>query len=184
MKRVVRRKSFKISLHIQQTTLVFAGVLLFVIFIFVQHRMFYKNQAFVVKPVSIMTGSSFIQESFPRDSRWKDHNGWWGGYWWGSDAFTWKGREWGLGKSLYPWYWEYDRLALDLNLVELAKKNRWSNIENSLSGKISSLQKEMQETDNKATKRKLERTIDRVEYYLYNARQYQRAPIKFSRSSF
>jgi|GEM_PF-5014909 hypothetical protein len=196
MKRVVRKKNFKIASHLQS---VGAGVLLMVesvkkeidnkilkhvqplwivgfgVLLVAGFLLFKQSQhPMKIKPITIGGGkmSSYTD-------RWKDQKGWWGGYWWGSDTFFWKGREWGLGKSSYPWYWEHDKVARELNLAELARNGHWLQVESNILKKISDLEQEIQATDNKATKRKLERTIDRLEYYLFDAKNYQRTPIKY-----
>ncbi len=178
MKRVALLKRIsKFSPTAKQVRFAVGGVLLLIALILMQRATF-RQERLTVKPLSFMVGRSARQQCMS-DARWKNREGWWGGYWWGSDSFTWKGREWGLGKSAYPWYWEYDKLALELNLVELAKAGRWADVEHNLLEKISSLRQEIERTDNKAKKRKFERTIDRAECYLYDAKQYRRTPVRF-----
>jgi hypothetical protein len=169
MKRVVRKKALKLSPQAEQAFPVMGGVLLFMVLISVQPQ----KQQLHVKPIAMNVGQTSHLSSQPS---WQGHKGWWGGYWWGSKPFVWHGRDWGLGRSTYPWFWEYDNLARGLNLSQLAKQRKWSTIEKVINNKISELRQEIEITQNKATKRKLERTIERLEYYFYNARLYKNTP--------
>lgn len=166
MKRVVRKKALKLSPQAEQAVPVMGGVLLFMALISTQPQ----QKQMHVKPITMNVGQT---SHLPSQSSWQEHKGWWGGYWWGSKPFAWHGRDWGLGKSAYPWFWEYDNLARELNLAQLAKQRKWSRIEIVINDKINELRREIDVTKNKATKRRLERTIQRLEYYLYNARMYK-----------
>jgi hypothetical protein len=167
MKRVVRKKALKLSPQSEQVLPVMGGVLLFMALASVH------PQQMPIKSITMNVGQSSYLPSKPS---WQEHKGWWGGYWWGSKPFVWHGRDWGLGRSTYPWFWEYDNLARELNLAQLAKKRKWSTIETVITNKINELRREIETTQNKTTKRKLKRTIERLEYYLYNARLYKNTP--------
>ncbi len=175
----VRRKILQFSQQ-QQVILAAAGVLFFIILLFVQQRIYVRCASMPIQSLNLSseTPLNSYQHTPIQDSRWIQRKGWWGGYWWGADSFSWNGRVWGLGKSAYPWYWEYDRLARDLNLAKLARKNQWGRIEYKIIEKIRSVDLQRKDTKNKATKRRLERTIDRLEYYLYDVHRYQKRSVR------
>lgn len=112
----------------------------------------------------------------PNDTRQKKSlRGWYAGYYWTDHEtpYRWKKKEWGVGQSLYPWYWEYDNLAKELDLAPLATQGRWRELEQRINQHVKQTEEHIAAMANRIRMRHYERIRDRLEQYREDAHRYQ-----------
>lgn len=121
------------------------------------------------------------------------HYGWWGanrGVWYRNwNPYWYNGAWWGLGWSVYPYYWNTAPLALSLGLVGLANAGRWDSAEERINRRIDALEDQINELKNENRPgqqeriRELQDDVRHLQGYVADVKAYRRTPVQHAEAA-